>query len=106
MEKPLTKKQKVDEIVSVITGLAHSKINVVIFKDVPELWFQFYMGLYLEMPTVVVMEKRYIPLKTMVNKYPLVKRIIEVEVYNEEEANKLANILQEVNKEVSKYDSH
>ena len=105
MEK-LTKKQKADQIVSTITGLAHSRINVVIFKDIPELWFQFYMGLYLEMPTIVVIEKKYLPLKTMINKYPLVKRIVEIEEYNGEEANKLASILQEVNKEISKYDSH
>ena len=103
----VTKKQRADKIVHVITGLAHSKINIVIFnKDDPEIWFQFYMGLYLGMPTIVQIDKRYLPLKTMMNKYPLVKRIIEVEKYDDTAITNLADTILEVNKEVSKYDSH
>lgn len=49
---------RVERAVGILEGMTQSNCNVVIFNDTPELWFQFYLGLYLEKTTFILIKKR------------------------------------------------
>jgi hypothetical protein len=49
--------EKERKVYGVIQGLIQSGQNVVIFENTPEVWFQFWLGLYFGLPTLVVIKK-------------------------------------------------
>jgi hypothetical protein len=79
---------KFERVVGIIEGLAQSASNVVIFKDEPLLWFQFYLGLYLKRPTFVLIKKRDLSSEISYQlRYPLVKTTV-VEKFDEKAMEK------------------
>jgi len=41
----------------IIESMKECQLNIVLFRDSPEVWMQFYMGLYLKKPTGVIIER-------------------------------------------------
>jgi len=41
----------------IIEAMKECHLNLVLFRDCPEVWMQFYMGLYLKKPTGVIIER-------------------------------------------------
>lgn len=50
--------KRVERVCSILDGLTQSGANAVIFRNEPEVWFQFYLGLYLGKPTFVIIQKK------------------------------------------------
>jgi hypothetical protein len=50
--------ERIDRVGGILDGLTQSATNAVIFRDSPEVWFQFFLGLYLDKPTFVLIEKK------------------------------------------------
>jgi hypothetical protein len=47
-------KDKINRIRSIVEGMDKSNINLVLFRDVPEVWMQYYMGKFLDRPTLLL----------------------------------------------------
>lgn len=45
------------ELGNMIAGINKSVVNVVFFKDMPQYWIQYHVGIYLKRPTFVVIRK-------------------------------------------------
>jgi hypothetical protein len=41
----------------IVEGMKKSGLNIVLFRDCPEVWMQFYMGLFLKKETAVIIER-------------------------------------------------
>jgi hypothetical protein len=41
----------------IVEAMKECQLNLVLFRDCPEVWMQFYMGLYLKKPTAVIIER-------------------------------------------------
>lgn len=83
---------KVLQIVHVCTRLANSKWNVVIFRDDPWLYIQYYIGLFLQMPTILIIRKtdKYFAKRL---KHDLLKHIILVDEFDEADSKVVADLI-------------
>lgn len=88
----LTEKQQMAQtIVSNILGMVKSKWNVVMFKNDTYVWSQYFVGLTLKMPTLVVVKKsdaKWIP---VLKDNPLVKAIFSIEDFKEPYSSHIAD---------------
>lgn len=65
----------------ILWGLKRSQHNVVVFNNTPEVWFQYYLGLYFEMPTIIIIRKRDKACKKIL-KHKLVWGFIDIDEFN------------------------
>lgn len=82
--------QNVMMLMKVITGFMQAKWNVVVFNDTPWLYVQFWVGIFLEKPTILVVRKsdKYFVKRL---KHPLVKKVIEVNSFEEATSKEVAD---------------
>lgn len=50
--------EKYKRIAGIVQGLQESDVNIILFRDDPEVWFQYYLGLFLNKKTCIVCEER------------------------------------------------
>ena len=48
------KKNLVERVLKIIHGMQVSDVNLILFRDCPEVWMQYYMGLYFNRPTFII----------------------------------------------------
>lgn len=68
-----------------------SKINLVIFKDDPQLWLQYYFGLYFNKPTIVMIKNVDNEKFGSLFQNPLVKEMIVLEDFTEDVLKEVAD---------------
>ena len=80
---------KLKKAIYVAAGLAKSNNNLIIFKDDPEVWYQYYLGLHFGVPTVIVFEKKD---KDIVSKlkHDLIIHFMEVDSLETTNPNEIA----------------
>jgi len=91
------KQKKTTEIVKQLLGMNQSKWNLLMFRNEPWVWAQYFLGLCLEMPTLVIIRRKdtaaYMPLL----KHKLVKAFFEIDEFtkntSEEVADKIAKYI-------------
>lgn len=94
----LTEKQAAAQfLLKQVAGLIQSDYNVLLFRNSPQLWFLYFAGLTLKMPTLIVLrhsDKEW--LESL--RHPLVKSIFMVHSFEKEEAHITAKIEQYIKK--------
>lgn len=99
----LTEKQKTAQyIVQQMLGMVRSRWSVVMFKNTPLVWLQYFAGISMGMPTIMVVKKsdaEWIPSM----KHPLVKAVFQIEEFKEPYAGhmseKIARFIKKHDKE-------
>lgn len=94
METPISKESI--HILNILGGLDKSEYNFVLFKDTPELLMQYYMGLYLKKPTIVVVRKEDEKKARKMLIDPLVKEIIITKDFSQATVAKVAKQLEKI----------
>jgi hypothetical protein len=99
----LNKDGKVDTIQEeqrarqIIEAMKQSECNIVLFRDCPEVWMQYYMGIYLKKPTYVIVKRSDIPVtKDRFGEYALQRGITFVNDFSESELKKAMEEIQEM----------
>jgi len=93
-----TEQEKIRRATSIVDGMSRSACNAVLFDHgSPEVWFQFYLGLYLDKPTIIMIKAKNITDETEAKfAHPLVKKVVVVEEYNDASAQLFADACAEV----------
>lgn len=89
---------KVLQLMGWIQGLTRSRFNVVMFTDKPEVWMQYYMGLYLENETIVVIKKEDKKRFHKRFKDKLVREIIDVTDFSQNTVDRVAKRIEIISK--------
>lgn len=87
----LTEKQKMAQhIVTQILGMVKSQWNVVMFKNNDLEWLQYFCGLSMKMPTIIVLRKEHQGLIPVFKNSRLVKATFIIQEWNEQHATAVA----------------
>lgn len=93
--------QQVLDILQVADRLSRTKWNVVVFRDTPWLYAQYYLGLTLNVKTILIIRKqdKYFAKRL---KHPMLKHIIVISNYGDENAKE---VTETINKIVKSYEA-
>lgn len=96
----LTDKQKVAQaIVTNVLGMVQSQWNVITFKNEPFPWMQYFCGLAMKMPTIIVIRKSDAAWIPVLKESSLVKAVFQIEAYkepyNSHVADKIAHFIKQ-----------
>ena len=88
---------KYKRIAGIVEGMQESDINLLMFRDEPEVWFQYYLGTYLRKKTCIICEEKDF---NIVDKLKEKRSIVKVKTFDDKEAvRKAVNSLMEMYKE-------
>lgn len=96
----LTERQKVAQaIVTNVLGMVQTQWSVITFKNEPFPWMQYFCGLAMKMPTIIVMRKQDAQWIPVLKENKLVKAVFQVEdykePYNSHVADKIAHFIKQ-----------
>jgi len=78
-------KEYVNRVLGIINGLQESDVNLVLFRNSPDVLLQYYMGLYFERPTFIIAEEKERTNIDRLMKSELIKRVEYVRNFGKQE---------------------
>lgn len=91
----LTEKQKMAQyIVTQVLGMVKSQWNVVMFKNDDVNWLQYFCGICMKMPTIIVVHKQHQEFIPVLKSNKFVKAIFMIPEWNEQHAKVIADKIQ------------
>lgn len=76
--------EKMSRVARIVAAMPDCTYNLVLFDDDPEVWFQYYLGLYFGKPTILIMKEADKGKFAARLYHPYVKKIISVPDFTEE----------------------
>lgn len=88
---------KVVEVIRQATRISLSKYSVVVFKDTPWIYVQFWISVHLGKPTILICRNKdkYFAKRL---KHPMLKHVLYINEYGEENSEKVASVLSKIMK--------
>ena len=96
-EKKIIDHKDAKNILNIFYGMATSDINLVIFRDEPIVWMQYYLGIHLGKRTYIIIREDDATENTIIR---LQGKIIKVKEFNSEEIDKIVKQIGEEVKNV------
>lgn len=86
---------KLVQVIQMGTRMTMTKWNIVVFKDDPWLYIQYYLGIYLQVPTILIVRKsdKYFAKRL---KNPYLKHLIIIDKYGDENSSLVADKIKEI----------
>lgn len=84
--------EKVKKAQNTVEGMRQSANNALIFRDSPEVWFQYYLGIFLEKPTIIMAQDKDLTesIRLIFARERLIRDVMIVDEFNEENTIKFA----------------
>lgn len=95
-EKKIISHEEIKNVLNIAYGMVSSDINVVLFRDNPEVWMQYYMGMHLGKKTYIIIREEDAKENTIIR---LQGKIIKVREFTNDELDKA---VKQINDEVKK----
>lgn len=76
--------KEVKRVTEIIRGMMASDVNLIIFRNEPEVWFQYWLGLYMQKPTYIICEECHSNLIYSQEANELVKEIKVIKEFSQE----------------------
>jgi hypothetical protein len=81
--------KEMNRILEIVKGMAQCNINLILFRNDPEVWMQYYMSVYLKKVMVVACREEDRPFVEIMKTEPLVTEILYTDKFDDEFFKKL-----------------
>lgn len=102
LAEPRSEEEKNKRVDFIFYGMKNSGANAIIFDHgSPEVWFQFYLGLFLDKPTAIIIRKKHVTDETEEKfSHPLVRFVMVVDEMTDKTAEVFSQRLAQMSKDI------